>query len=330
MKKIVMIILLVCGEFFSYAQQLPFFTQFVSNEFLFNPAVAGTKRSLDFRLNYRNQWVGFPDAPTTYAFTMNYGLLNKMGIGAYFYQDVTGFTKRSNYGLAYAFQIHFSDLTFSFGLAGCMVNYAINESLITTNQTLDPAIDRLANPSVWAPNANAGAYLYNDKWRLGLSALNMVASTEDFYKQYSYPADTSHAGSLQLLSHFYAYLGYIYGAGESTTWQNSLLVNLTSGAPINISYDVRCYIQHTFIAGLSVRLNDAVAIEAGFIMHNNLQICYSYDYLITQLNHYTSGTHEISLIFSVDKNTGAGRNAGDGGRAIDNTSFKKRRYGYMF
>ncbi len=329
-KRNILLVLLLFSGTCSDAQQLPFFTQFVSNELLFNPAIAGTKRTYDIRINYRDQWVGFADAPTTEALSLNYSIKNKMGIGAYIYQDATGFTKRTNYSLDYAFQIHFKDITFSFGLAGSMVNYSVDESKITTNQTLDPAIDRLASPNVWAPDASAGAYLYNDKWRFGLSALNMLTSTENFYKEYGFPYDTSHAGALQLFTHLYAYLGYIYGADENITWQNSLLVNYTGGAPIDLAYDLRCYIEHRFIAGLSIRLNDALAMEVGIISHNSLQVCYSYDYVITQLTHYTSGSQEISLIYSFDKLGGTGKNASDGGRATDNNSFKKRRYGYMF
>jgi type IX secretion system PorP/SprF family membrane protein len=216
-------------------------------------------------------------------------------------------------------------------MALSMVNYSVDGSKITTNQTLDPAIDRAVQSSVWAPDASAGAYLFNDKWRLGISALNIIASSENFYKTYGFPADTSHAGALQLLSHFYAYLGYIYGANESFTWQNSLMVNYTGGAPLFLAYDLKCYIQQNFIAGISLRLNDAVALEVGVISHNSLQICYSYDYITTQIGAFTSGSHEISLIYSFDKGSGFGakNGAGDAGSS-GNNSFAKRRYRYMF
>jgi type IX secretion system PorP/SprF family membrane protein len=329
-KKISLLFLLSFCAFFAYAQQLPFFTQFVANDLLFNPAIAGTKRTFDFRLSYRNQWLGFEGAPKTEAFSLNYSLLNKMGIAAYGYEDVTGFTKRTDYTLCYAFQIHFSDLTLSFGLAGSMVGYTVDGSQITTNQTLDPAIDRAVTANVWAPDASAGAYLFNDKWRFGISTLNLVASSENFYKTYGFPSDTSKAGALQLFTHFYTYLGYIYGNNENITWQNSVFVNYTGGAPIFFAYDLKCYIKSKFIAGLSIRLNDAIAIEAGIISHNSLQICYSYDYVITELNHYTSGSQEIVLIYSIDKIGGKGGNGNEGDKASDNNSFKRRKYGYMF
>ncbi len=334
--KNLLFLFLLFNGIISDAQQLPFNTQFVANELLYNPAIAGTKRTYDIRLDYRNQWVGFPQAPVTETFSMNYSVQNKFGAGAYIYQDATGFTKRNNYTICAAAQLHFTDLTFSGGIAFSMINYSVDGSKITTNQTLDPAIDRAVQSSVWAPDASAGAYLYNDKWRFGLSAINLVATSENFYKTYGFPADTSHAGALQLLSHFYAYLGYIYGNNESLTWQNSLMVNVTGGAPLFLSYDLKCYIQQNFIAGISLRLNDAVAIEAGIISHNSLQICYSYDYITTQIGKFTSGSHEISIVYSFDKGSGFGSKAGvgsggaDGGSGSGSSTFKKRRYRYMF
>ncbi len=301
------------------AQQLPIFTQFTANELLFNPAFAGTKRYLDFRLTYRDQWSGFPDAPVTEAFSVNYSGFKNTGIAAYGYEDITGFTKRSDYTLCYAYRIHFPDISLAVGIAGSMVNYSIDESQITTNQTLDPAIDRNSKPSVWAPDASAGAYLYNDQWRIGLSVNNLIASTESFYKKYGFPGDTSSAGALKLLAHVNGYLSYIYlSANENFIWQNSLLVNYVQGAPVYIAYDLRCYIKNLIIAGFSISLRNDVSIEAGVEYHNNLQICYSYDYVVSLLS--PASSNEITLIYTFDK---------PGSKDMNNV-FKRRKYGYIF
>ena len=43
------------------AQQLPVYTQYVFNEYIMNPAVAGTVDRTPIRLSYRDQWAGFKD-----------------------------------------------------------------------------------------------------------------------------------------------------------------------------------------------------------------------------------------------------------------------------
>ncbi|HPV56873.1 MAG TPA: type IX secretion system membrane protein PorP/SprF, partial [Tenuifilaceae bacterium] len=47
------------------SQQIPHYTQYMFNTFLTNPAVAGTYKFYQMRLNNRYQWVGFNDAPYT-------------------------------------------------------------------------------------------------------------------------------------------------------------------------------------------------------------------------------------------------------------------------
>ena len=79
------------------AQQLPYLTQMIGNDYLQNPAIAGTKRTLDARLNYRAQWVGFEGAPTTESFSLNNRFYKgKMGAGLYFMEDKIGPSKQLN------------------------------------------------------------------------------------------------------------------------------------------------------------------------------------------------------------------------------------------
>lgn len=65
----------VCKPVVMHAQQLPYYTQFKPGNIFLNPAVAGTKRLVDARINYRRQWVGFPDAPITQSIAVNSRLM---------------------------------------------------------------------------------------------------------------------------------------------------------------------------------------------------------------------------------------------------------------
>ncbi|MFX7804404.1 type IX secretion system membrane protein PorP/SprF, partial [Acinetobacter baumannii] len=51
-----------------FAQQRPHYSQYIMNNFIINPAVAGIENYTDVKLSHRMQWVGLQDAPvTTYA-----------------------------------------------------------------------------------------------------------------------------------------------------------------------------------------------------------------------------------------------------------------------
>ena len=53
------------------AQQLPTFSQFLFNDYAYNPAIAGSKPYFDVKSGHRYQWVGLSDAPRTYSLTVN-------------------------------------------------------------------------------------------------------------------------------------------------------------------------------------------------------------------------------------------------------------------
>jgi len=55
--------ILVCQ--FGFAQQKPQYTQYVMNNFILNPAIAGIENYVDLKAGYRAQWQGLDGAPVT-------------------------------------------------------------------------------------------------------------------------------------------------------------------------------------------------------------------------------------------------------------------------
>jgi type IX secretion system PorP/SprF family membrane protein len=53
------------------AQQRPYYTQYILNNFIVNPAVAGIENYTDVKISHRMQWVGLQDAPVTTYFTIH-------------------------------------------------------------------------------------------------------------------------------------------------------------------------------------------------------------------------------------------------------------------
>jgi len=323
-------LLLVAVLFFEctggYAQQLPIFTQFPSDMLYFNPAIAGTKRLYDVRIDYRDQWVGFPGAPITEGISLNYRMMGgRMGVAAYMYEDITGPTQRNDYALCYAYHIKLPDLVISMGVQGSLMDYIVNGPKITIHQSSDPAIDEAVTASSLTPNAAAGFYMYNDRWQFGLSVDNMIQENANLYKTYAYPLDTSKRGIVTLLPHFYGYLGYNFSGNANYVWQSSLFVSQTANTPLYLAYSLRIHVKDAFYAGISLRLQDAVSLDLGVTIRQDFELCYSYDFITSALSHYTSGSHEFTLIWSADHIGKKGEHRGD---TFD--EFQKRKYGYMF
>ncbi|MBC7864101.1 MAG: type IX secretion system membrane protein PorP/SprF, partial [Bacteroidia bacterium] len=79
------------------SQQLGIYTNYLLNEFYYNPAVAGARDVYVANLNYRNQWVGFNEAPRTYMASIygSYKNKRKIGLGANVVGDRSGLTQRT-------------------------------------------------------------------------------------------------------------------------------------------------------------------------------------------------------------------------------------------
>ena len=78
------------------AQQLPVFTQYIFNKYVFNPAVTGTEDNFSATANYRYQWQGITDAPRTYILSLHGPhKFKNFGLGGALYTDVTGPTSKT-------------------------------------------------------------------------------------------------------------------------------------------------------------------------------------------------------------------------------------------
>lgn len=312
-KGLVFILLLV--GFIAKSQQLPVFTQFKSNHFLFNPALTGTKRNIDFRINYRNQWTGFDDAPVTECISLNSRILDgKAGIGGFIYKDITGPTQRMNYSLNGSYHLRFSDVEFSFGLAGNMTQNTINGTKLFIHNSNDPAIERSVN-KIWTKDVGAGAYLYNDRFSFGVSALNLLKTTFELY-----PKNSSKKGYISNRSHWYLTLGYNYSQNVAYLWEHTILINYLPGIPVMVDYTLRMHYKKKYFVGTSLRMGDAVAIHTGIVFKEIFQISYSYDIIVSSLSKTNYGSNEVMIVYSM--NTGRVKNSA--------SDFQRRKYQYLF
>jgi type IX secretion system PorP/SprF family membrane protein len=284
----------LCG--LALAQQVPYYTQTNTNYFLLNPAVTGTKKLVDARICYRNQWTGFEGAPVTQTIALHSRLLKGlMGVGGFMVKDETGPIKLYNFGLNYAFHIHFPDVELSIGLSGNMMKYMLDGSKITTHNSGDHAIDRSVEGSDWIPNMQGGLYLYNDRFHCGLSMHNLLESTAEFYRE-----DTIKNGKIATAPHIYLSLGYNFSTDPDYVWEHTVLAGYVAGTPLTMDYNLRVHIKEKLFIGTALRLKDAIALQAGVTIRKTFQVGYSYDIVTSKLRPYQSGTHEVTLTFRSD------------------------------
>lgn len=305
----------------AFAQQLPYFTQVRTNAVFFNPAVTGTKRMLDLRLIYRNQWVGYEGQPITQGFNINSRFFKgKMGAGLQYVKDVTGPTQRNLLNLAYAYHFRYPDVEMSFGVSANFYKYFINGSLVTIRNLQDKAIDQslLADDRFF--DMNAGWLLYNDRFHIGLCAQNLIQQSADYYKDVP---DSIKGAEIKMIIHPFFTVGYNWGGNPYFVWENTLNAGYISGAAFTLDYALRVFIRNKFIVGGSYRLKDAFALHAGFILMDQVQVAYSYDIGMSALRKNHQNSHEISIVWSSDLEFIFGKRRG-------NNAFAREKFQYMF
>ncbi len=296
MKKFILFIpvLLLCN--FLSAQQLPQFTSFQLNPFLYNPAYAGVDGTTQLSAVTRNQWVGVNDAPETKVLNA-YGMLNneKMAIGGTVYKDVAAADSRLTFLATYAYHLRLKkDMNLSLGLAAGFVQYKIDNTIINHIDEGDPLF---ATPlSSVVPTATFGAYLYTEDYYVSFSAPQIISSA--FNVKDKLEEDVLFG---ELTNHFYLGGGYNKVLNDKFTVQPSLLVIMSPPAPVSLELMAKVTYDRKVWIALSYRLDDSAGLFLGYDLNDQFYIAYGHDFVTSSLSTATSGSNEFKLGFKFNK-----------------------------
>ncbi len=302
------------------AQQYPFMTQYRGYLYIFNPAFSGTKRWVDARAFYRQQWTGFSGSPATAAVSFNIRYFKgKLGSGALIFNDKIGPFVNNYFSGMTAYHIKMADTELSFGASVAYTIFQINPSLITLRHSTDASVD-LSSSAVRQKKLEGtfGMLYYNDRFFLSFSMINLFAA--DYKFKYSNPAFFK--GNYTNENHIIFGAGYNFGENPDYVWENSIWVISTRSIPLFLDYSLRLHIHKTLITGFSIRPGNAIAFHAGLNVLDKFQISYSYDLLLSKLKITQKGTHEINLVFSMDKKHNKNQSGTD-------KKFLRQKYQYL-
>jgi type IX secretion system PorP/SprF family membrane protein len=316
----------------AYAQQQPYYTQYILNNFILNPALAGIENYWDFKVSYRNQWVGLNGAPTTMYLTINAPLGKTAydhetpatvpdlqaknlgakqflmeytappahsGLGFTILNDKTGPLSRiAAYG-SYAYHVpvgRTTSLSFGLSLGVQEVNVDVNAVDFGQANPVDPAVLGSGYLNKLEPDVNAGLWLSNKSFFVGLSAQQII----------SVPINsgngTTDSNGVELLKgklipHTFLTAGYKIVASENINILPSFMIRYVQPLPIGFDVNAKIQYQDLLWLGFSYRYQQGYAAMMGVNISSTFNIGYSYDYTTTQLNTVSSGTHEIVIGF---------------------------------
>jgi len=287
MKKLFLLIATILIDLSVNAQQLPLYSQYMMNSFLLNPGITGSTGYIPIRLTVRQQWTGIEDAPSTQALSAN-GLIGKqnMGIGGYIFNDKFGPISSTGIQASYAYHLRINkEIKLGLGLSISAFQFKMNGADLHPLDASDQALTGNAE-STFVPDANFGAYLYSNKFFVGLSGAQLT--------QYKIKLNEELAGSNQMIRHYYLLGGYQFEVSKEFDIQPSVLIKGTEHTPFQLDVNVKTFYKKNYWLGFSYRTSDAAIVLIGFKV-NRFHLGYAFDYTFSNLSHYSTGSHEIML-----------------------------------
>jgi len=294
------LLILITSTFYlnSFAQQDPEFTHYTYNQKIINPGyVNDTPETLHFGGFYRKQWVDIIGNPTTYSFFSHLPLSSKLEAGISFVNDEIGegALKENNLTADLAYILKISEkIKISLGLkAGAtFLNTDFSRfRLESGGPNTDPVFSQNINETY--PTLGTGAFLFSDKYYVGLSTPNFLTS-----KHLNDANGIQAVGSEEI--HMYLTGGYVVKVSQRLKVKPSFLLRTVQGSSAMIDLSANLLYLNRFEAGVSYRYDDSISALMSIGITTTLKFGYAYDYTTTNLGNYTSGTHEIFLLYNLD------------------------------
>lgn len=272
------------------AQQYPLFTNYIMNCFGYNPGVAGSTDYVDVRFGLRSQWMGEDGAPQTQILSAHGKVKNlPIGVGGYVFNDVAGSLKRTGGSAVLSYSKPFENGSqLCAGVAAGYYNFRLN-SVNTPNAMADPTL-AAASAGMSLPDFNVGVYFRHHSGLFVGASVPQVAGGK-----LNFTEDPTSDSAPELKRHFYYLAGYDYAVNDNFSIQPSILVKQTEAAPTQLDASIIATMKNGIWGGVTYRTEDALAAMIGFNISRALSIGYAYDLTTSDLNNFSSGSHEISI-----------------------------------
>jgi type IX secretion system PorP/SprF family membrane protein len=309
---------------YSYSQQSPIYSQYILNEFIINPSVAGIDGMTTFNFSARKQWVGWENAPSTYSACFSTRLLKtdnnilsrftgqkkfkkgssgRVGLGASLSSDYNGAISRIGMNMTYSYHIFVDNNQLSFGLSLLAQQFKIDNELAQFSRpdgsivSIDP-LEGLLGKSAYMPDAAFGINYSAKHFNAGVSIFQLFQSPVKF-------GDTEATfKELKQVRH-YNFMGTYNNTIRSNPhwdYESSVIIRSTESLQASADLSLRLIYKREYWAGLSFRTSGDFILIMG-VKLNRFYFGYSFDYGFNEISRLTYGSHEISLAIKIGDST---------------------------
>jgi type IX secretion system PorP/SprF family membrane protein len=265
-----------------FGQNTPAIRQFYFNPYLFNPAYVGTDSQSSVSLFYRQQWLGFTDAPSAGGFSLQHAGLRRVSWGLVFLSQeaVVLNTQRFQGSIGYRIPLH-ENHSVTFGLAGMAGLHHLSTDADYSN---DPAILN-ATGNTFFGDVSFGLLFNFGRLRFGFAMPHLLG-----HKYFS-PKDLPNVRYAQLRNQFYS-LSYKFLVGDFAVEPFAMyrlhgdLQNGWEGATL-------LYYKEKIWIGAAYHQTQGLGFYFGMELMEKLNIGYSFELPPVASNFPSVNSHEI-------------------------------------
>lgn len=275
------------------AQQDAQYSMYMFNPLAVNPAYAGSREALSVTMLGRKQWVNIDGAPATATLSIHSPLKNEaISLGLSIIQDEIGPTKNTSfYGdLAYRFNVS-ANSKLAFGVKGGLDMFSASFGSLRVDDGSDVKYTTPIRNQLM-PNFGFGIYLNSESYYVGLTAPKII--------QNQFEGSTTNGIRSIQNRHFFLTAGKTIKLNSVVDLVPSFVMKAVEDAPLSLDVNANFMFYDKLWIGGGYRFDDSFIANILYHFSPQFRAGYAYDYTLSDLGDYNTGSHEIMINYDLD------------------------------
>jgi type IX secretion system PorP/SprF family membrane protein len=273
------------------AQDIPLFSQKLTNSFIYNPALAGhTFGSLTY--SFKQNYSGVKDAPQNHFLSIHTPIANhRFGIGANVYQEDVTFLRNMYASGAFAYHLPLNKLTtLSFGVSAEYNSFGTNGNPNFQDDLVDEEFINVQN-GISDYDFSFGTHFQNRYMKIGIAA-NRLSTT--WLKE----------ETKTVLSNYYSAFaqGLIPLRGDEDLLEPYVAYRQLSEVSSILDFGLYYTYNNMITAGAAMRSGSVISGTLGFRLSKFIMLGYSREMIAGNVGGFVGAANEFSIRFDFNEN----------------------------
>ena len=279
-----------------WSQQDTQYTQYMYNMSVINPAyTTDTPGIITLGALHRTQWVGVNGSPKSSNLFAHSPINDKIELGISLINDnIGGVVKENNLFADFAYKLNLEEQgNLSFGLKAGFTFFDVNFNgfvLESGDVFTDPDFAENINQSFF--NIGAGVYYHTSNYYIGFSVPTILNGKHLDRNNGKYQGTEN--------AHVFLTGGYVFEINDQFKLKPAFMAKTVKGVPITLDITANVLFENRIEAGIGYRIDDAISGMVNIRATPELRVGYAYDHTISNLGPFSSGSHELFILYDLD------------------------------